>query len=83
MYQNHTAHAAIGATNGHTTTLFPAHLADLRRSGLTDETIAAAGIRSEHNRRKLASLLNRKDWSQRLGSAMVIPYFDADGADPP
>jgi hypothetical protein len=59
--------------------LFPAHLADLRRSGLTDATIESAGIRSEHDRRKLAAMFNRKSWSQQLGSALLFPYRDADG----
>lgn len=66
-------------SNGHASTLFPSHLADLRRSGLTDETIAASGIYSEHDRRKMASMLNWKDYSQALGPGMVIPYFSADG----
>jgi hypothetical protein len=57
-------------------TLFPEHLADLRKSGLLDETIAAANISS----------LTRAFWSVYLsepvctalekvsGSAMLIPY---------
>ena len=56
-----------------------AHLADLNRSGLTDETIHAAGIYSEHDCRKLAALFNRKSWSQRMGAALIIPYLDAAG----
>jgi Domain of unknown function (DUF3854) len=57
--------------------LDPDHLADLRRSGLTDTTIAAAGIRE----------LMSVEFTARLGprlaaeivSAYVIPYPGADG----
>jgi len=57
--------------------LHPDHLADLRRSGLTDTTIAAAGIRA----------LMPVEFTARLGprlaaeivSAYVIPYPGADG----
>jgi putative DNA primase/helicase len=59
--------------------LHPNHLADLRRSGLTDETIRAAGITSEHDHRRLAVLLNRKSWPSKYGAAMVIPFRDAAG----
>lgn len=57
--------------------LHPEHLADLRRSGLTDATIAAAGIRSlppgELSRALGARL------AERVTSAYLIPYPDADG----
>jgi putative DNA primase/helicase len=72
--------AINGEVNGHAPTLFPSHRADLERRGLTAATLSAAGIRSEHDRRKLASMLNRKSWSQQLGSAIVIPYHDSEGA---
>ena len=57
-----------------TSSLHPDHLADLRRSGLADETIEAAGIRS----------VPPTDWTRVLGaslagsitSAMLIPYGD-------
>jgi len=39
--------------------LLPHHAEDLRRSGLSDETVRAAGIFSETDHRKLAALLNR------------------------
>jgi putative DNA primase/helicase len=60
--------------------LFPFHLAELRASGLSDDTIAKAGIYSEHDRRRLAALLNRKRWPAKLGSAIVYPYRDEAGA---
>lgn len=66
--------------NGKPLPLFPAHLAELRASGLSDDTIRAAGIYSESDRRKLASLMNNKNWSAKRGSAIVYPYHDESGA---
>ena len=48
-------------------TLLPHHLADLQRSGLSDDTIRVAGIYSETEHRKLAALLNRKTWPRDWG----------------
>ena len=62
------------------TGLLPHHLADLRRSGLTDETIVAAAIRSEQCHQRLAGILNRKSWSRKCGGAMVFPFVDDSGA---
>ena len=45
------------------------HLADLRRSGLTDEIIAAAGFRSL-SAAEVAALLGRDD----AGAGLAIPY---------
>jgi hypothetical protein len=58
--------------------LLPQHLADLRKSGLSDQTIYRCGFCSEKDADKIRSLLN---WTGRgpLGAALVIPYFDADG----
>lgn len=60
--------------------LLPNHIADLRRSGLTDATISAAGIHSETDHHKLAALLNRKSWSRTCGAALVFPFHDESGA---
>lgn len=61
--------------------LAPDHLADLRRSGLTDATIRAAGIRTERDARQVRTLLN---WSgaspKELGPCLVLPYFQPDGS---
>jgi putative DNA primase/helicase len=60
--------------------LFPSHYDDLvNRSGLTLETVQAAGIYSEFDRARLARLLNRRGWPLHMGSGLVIPYRDADG----
>jgi putative DNA primase/helicase len=62
-------------------TLHPNHLAELRASGLTDETIQAAGIHSESNAVRLGRILNWDKYPKRLGSAIVFPFCDADGAN--
>jgi len=59
--------------------LYPHHLQDLRASGLSDDTIQAAGFYSESSHVKLATLLNRKRWDRKLGSALVIPFKDDGG----
>ena len=60
--------------------LLPNHLKDLQGSGLTDETIAAAGIYSEEDHHKLAIMLNRKSWPRTYGAALVFPFHDESGA---
>lgn len=59
--------------------LLPQHLADLRKSGLTDATIRAAGIRSEFSLAAVKALLDTKQFAQRCLPVMVFPYVDADG----
>lgn len=62
--------------------LQPHHLADLRRSGLSDETIRAAGIYSEVDAINLAVILNRKPQfikRSHLVPAIVFPFVCADG----
>lgn len=76
---------AATTTNGHTNGLmpscvFPFHIADLERSGLSAEMITAAGIFSEGNRDQLAKLLNRKSWPATMGSGLVFQYRDASNA---
>ena len=59
--------------------ILPHHLADLRRSGLSDATIVAAGIHSETDHRKLAGILNRKTWPRTWGCGLVFPFYDESG----
>jgi putative DNA primase/helicase len=68
-------------TNGQAITkLFPSHQIELiEGSGLTPETIQAAGIYSEGDYPKLAAILNRKTYSRKMGSALVFPYRDETG----
>ena len=55
-------------------TLLPYHLADLRRSGLTDATIQAAGIHSESRYDTLWAITGLKRLPKAAGSALVFPY---------
>ena len=59
--------------------LHPNHLRKLRDSGLSDETVRDAGIYSEHDRTKLARMMNRQSWPLRMGAALVLPYFGEGG----
>jgi len=56
--------------------LLPQHLADLRRSGLSDETIEVNGIYSEINPTVIARILNWSSPAKALGPCMVIPFAD-------
>jgi len=60
--------------------LLPHHLAELRASGLSDETIRATGILSQDNYVALATILNWRRLPKKLAPAIVFPYFDADGS---
>jgi hypothetical protein len=67
--------------------LLPQHLADLRRSGLSDQQIAACGFYSISDPREIAEHLG---WdgkmyttavvgARALGPCLAIPFFGADG----
>src|SRR5262245_45054770 len=74
---------AMGTESEHTPTVssrqapqdVPWAIDDLRRSGLSDETIRAAGIYVETDPKEVNRLLNRKD-GERLGGAIVFPILD-------
>ena len=55
------------------------HLAELRDSGLTDETIATAGLRSLDNPVEIARLLHWDRAAKRLGSCLIFPYHSLSG----
>lgn len=59
--------------------VLPHHLAELRASGLSDETICAAQIRSETKHAAIAAMLNRKRWTAAWGAALTFPFLDAAG----
>lgn len=59
--------------------LAPDHMADLRRSGLTDETIRAAGLYTERDPRRVADLLGWDRPANARGPCLVIPYTNSDG----
>ena len=63
----------------HLAGLLDHHLAELRRSGLTDETIRVAGIHSEVEPAKLATILDWKRYPSKCCPAIVFPFTDADG----
>lgn len=60
-------------------TIHPVHLRQLAASGIPAEQAYAEGIYTEHDRKRLAQLVEWKAWSARYGSALVFPYRDAGG----
>ena len=81
--------AAVPTTNGHTTPtgaiviselpgIYSHHLKLLRDRGLSNEIITAAGIHSESDKIKLASILDWPRCSLKC-AALVIPYSGIDG----
>jgi putative DNA primase/helicase len=54
------------------------HLAELRSSGLSDETIRVCGFYSEDNPLKLAGILQRR-YPKSRGAALVIPFRSPSG----
>lgn len=56
------------------------HREHLRKSGLTDVTIAAARVYSEADGKRVAELINWKAW--RHGPVLVLPFFEPGKADP-
>jgi len=59
--------------------LDPHHLRDLRKSGLTDETIRECGFYSESSYSKLAVMIGWKSYPKRMGTALVIPFRGPSG----
>ena len=60
--------------------LLPKHAHDLESSGLSPETIAAAGIYSESDPDAVAALLSLETPNPSLAPALVFPYPTADGS---
>jgi integrase len=60
--------------------LAPDHLADLRRSGLTDATIRAAGLYTERDPQRVSALLGWDRPATALGPCLVFPYAHPDGS---
>jgi putative DNA primase/helicase len=59
--------------------ILPHHLEELRRSGLTDATVKAAGIYSEAVYDKLNAIVNWKKFPKKMAPAIVFPFTDAEG----
>jgi P4 family phage/plasmid primase-like protien len=59
--------------------LLPRHLADVRKSGLTDETISRCGYRSLQAPATIQKNLRWKRYNGELGDCLAIPFVDAEG----
>ncbi|MBN9520685.1 DUF3854 domain-containing protein [bacterium] len=62
--------------------LTPDHRADLEKSGLTPETIAAAGLHSILDGSRIRELLGdylSRTTANKMGACLAFPYFDAAG----
>ena len=59
--------------------ILPHHLADLRRSGLSDAIIKASRVFSEVSLPKVKALLETKSFPSRCLPALVFPFADAEG----
>lgn len=68
---------AIGQSDS-VSTLAENHLADLRKSGLSDQQIATCGFRTLTDPDEVAHILHRSQ-ADRLGPCLLIPYFDQSG----
>lgn len=58
------------------------HLANLRESALTDETIKLAELYTEASHHALAALVERRVWPRQCGAALVIPFYMPDAPEP-
>jgi putative DNA primase/helicase len=68
--------AKVGTTKSR---LLPQHLADLRKSGLNDEAIAACGFHSLQAATSIQKALHWKSYRGELGPCLCIPFCDAQG----
>jgi hypothetical protein len=59
--------------------LLPRHLEDLRRSGLSDATIAACHFYTLEAPGSVQQVLRWKHYGGELGACLAIPFTDADG----
>ena len=64
------------ASNGR---LLPQHVADLRKSGLSDATIAACGFCSLQAPASVQNALRWKRYNGELGACLAIPFQDVAG----
>lgn len=61
--------------------LHPAHLRELEASGIDAEAAERHGIYSEHDRKKLAQLVEWKGWPAKMGNGLVFPFTKEDGSE--
>lgn len=57
------------------------HLANLRASGLTDDTISLAQLYTEDRPKVLAEIVQRRTWNRAQGAACVFPFYVPDKLD--
>jgi putative DNA primase/helicase len=65
--------------NGSTKLLLPKHLADLRKSGLSDQQIARCGFHSLQIPASIQKALHWKTYKGDLGACLAFPFVDTDG----
>ncbi len=71
-----------GPADGKARRLLPQHLADLQKSGLRDEIIAASRIFSESDPERVRAFLGgylSTKTARALGACLAFPFLDADG----
>ena len=67
-------------SNGNPThRLTPRHLADLRKSGLSDQQIALCGFHSLQAPASIQAALRWKRYGAEFGDCLAIPFFDTAG----
>jgi putative DNA primase/helicase len=67
------------ATDKALANLTPRHLADLRKSGLSDQQIAACRFHSLQAPASVQKVLRWKRYNGELGDCLAIPFMDAEG----
>jgi hypothetical protein len=70
--------ASKGSVNGRLP-LEPQHLADLRKSGLSDETIRASGVYSDNDSKRIGRLLCWDGAAKGRGPFLCFPFRDLAG----
>jgi hypothetical protein len=58
------------------------HMAQLRGSGLTEETAGLAELWTEHHSKNIAELLHRRTFPRHCGWALVFPFYVPGKAEP-
>jgi len=69
----------VNGTDWALTRLTPRHLADLRKSGLSDEQIALCGLHSLQAPASIQKALGWKRYNGQLGDCLAIPFRDVEG----
>jgi putative DNA primase/helicase len=70
---------AFRDSNGQGKSLLPQHLADLRKSGVSDATIHENGLHSPNTSGHVRIILRWDRYDGRLGPCLAFPFRDMDG----